>query len=84
MGEVMTGQVLEVVPLLLRLGSNRIWMDYDEEADVLYMSFGEPQEADDSELTEDEVIVRYKEDEVIGVTVLNAKERFQDAEGRGL
>ena len=77
MGKVMTGQVLEVVPLLLRLGSNRIWMDYDEEADVLYMSFGEPQEADDSELTEEEMIVRYKGDEVIGVTVLNAKERWQ-------
>lgn len=57
-------------------------MDYDEEADVLYMSFGEPREADDSELTEEDVIVRYKEDEVIGVTVLNAKGRLQDAEER--
>jgi hypothetical protein len=29
--------------------SNRIWIDYDEDADVLYVSFQKPQHADDSE-----------------------------------
>jgi len=32
---------------------------YDRERDVLYISFGEVQEADDSELTGNDVVARY-------------------------
>ena len=47
---------------------------YDAEADVLYVHFREG-EATDSELTEDDVIVRYDGDEVIGLTILHASKR---------
>ena len=55
--------------------SKDIWYDYDQEVDVLYLSFGEPRPADDSELTDDDLIIRYDNDEIIGVTILNASKR---------
>ena len=37
-----------------------VWASYDEEADVLYLHFKKPNQADDTEMTEDEIIVRYE------------------------
>ena len=52
-----------------------LWSSYDTEADTLYINFKKPSHADDSELTEDDVIIRYEEGEVIGLTFLHASER---------
>jgi uncharacterized protein YuzE len=49
-----------------------IWSDYDLEADTLYVHFKKPNHADHSEMTEDDIIVRYEKDEIIGMTILNA------------
>ena len=49
-------------------------IDYDEEADVLYISFGKPQPADDSEEVNN-VIYRFRENELIGITVPSFKSR---------
>lgn len=49
-------------------------IDYDEEADVLYISFGKPQPADDSEEVND-VIYRFRQNELIGITVPSFKSR---------
>ncbi|MCH7614017.1 MAG: DUF2283 domain-containing protein [Candidatus Marinimicrobia bacterium] len=51
--------------------------DYDEEADVLYISIGEPQEALGIDIGEGS-IVKYKEDvrEVVGLTLIGIKERL--------
>ncbi len=48
---------------------------HDEEQDILYISFGKVQEADDSELTGNDVVIRYRKGEVIGVTVLEFSKR---------
>lgn len=40
--------ILESVPYLLNMPSKKMWVDYDDEADVLYISFRKPQHADDS------------------------------------
>lgn len=48
---------------------------YDAEGDVLYIHFGEPSRATDSELTDDDLIVRYDGEEVIGLTILHASRR---------
>lgn len=48
-----------------------MWSFYNEEADVLYINFKKPSIATDSELTDDDVIVRYQDDEVIGLTILH-------------
>ena len=51
-------------------------MDYDPEGDVLYISFGKkPQSADDSDVTEEGVIVRLKRGKIVGVTIPNVKKR---------
>ncbi len=55
--------------------SERIWVTYDEEADVLYVNFKKPSHADDSELTDDDIIIRYEKGQIVGITVLNASKR---------
>ncbi|RIK39042.1 MAG: hypothetical protein DCC55_19280 [Chloroflexi bacterium] len=52
-----------------------MWLSYDAEADVLYINFRKPSTATDSELTDDDVIIRYDGDEVVGYTVLHASQR---------
>lgn len=69
--------IIESLPNLLRLPSKQIWFDFDEEADVLYVSFERPQGATDSELTEEGVLMRYRGDQLVGVTILNAGKRLR-------
>lgn len=57
---------------LAKYGQDKLFIDYDEEADVLYVSFGKPQKADDSIHGEDDIIRRKKGNKVIGLTILNA------------
>ncbi len=68
-------RVLPLVPQLLEIPHRRIWVTYDEEADVLYINFKKPSHADDSELTDDDVIIRYEQGQVVGLTILNASKR---------
>ncbi|HFE53047.1 MAG TPA: DUF2283 domain-containing protein [Bacteroidetes bacterium] len=67
--------MLELVPGRVKSRRRQLWITYDDQADVLYVNFERPGRADDSELTEDHVIVRYREGEVVGITVLNASKR---------
>jgi uncharacterized protein YuzE len=48
---------------------------YDAEADVLYINFKKPSRATDSEMTDDDILVRYEGEEVVGLTVLHASKR---------
>jgi len=48
---------------------------YDEEADVLYLSFRRPQRATDSEVRDDGIIVRKRGKEIVGLTILDASTR---------
>ena len=48
---------------------------YDEEADVLYVHFEESGRSTDSELTSDDIILRYDGDSIIGITILHASQR---------
>lgn len=72
-------QIIGLAPQLLRLPSRQIWVSYDPEADVLYLNFKKPSHADDTELTDDDVLIRYEQGEVVGVTILHASQRFQQA-----
>ncbi|MDP2423385.1 MAG: DUF2283 domain-containing protein [Bacteroidales bacterium] len=55
-----------------------VWSSYDSEADVLYLHFKKPNHADNSEMTEDEIIVRYEDKEIIGLTILNVSNRIKN------
>jgi hypothetical protein len=45
-------EVYEFVPHFIKLPENRMSIDYNKEADVLYMGFKRPQKATDSEIWE--------------------------------
>lgn len=68
-------QVLTVVPQVLQLHRKNVWFSYDEEADVLYLNFKKPNRADDSELLDNDVLVRYEGEEIVGVTIMNASKK---------
>jgi uncharacterized protein YuzE len=66
---------LKLVPVVRQTPSGYLWSSYDRDADVLYINFKKPSRATDSELTDDDVIIRYEGDEVIGLTILHASRR---------
>ena len=69
-------QIYAATPHLLRLPGQKAWVDYDEGADVLYVSLKRPQKATESEyLDEEGVILSYRNDELVGITVLDASKR---------
>ncbi|PWB50128.1 MAG: hypothetical protein C3F06_13490 [Candidatus Methanoperedenaceae archaeon] len=57
------------------INKERIWTSYDKDADVLYINFKKPSHADDSELTDDDILIRYEKGEIVGITILNASKR---------
>ncbi len=66
---------LKLVPMVKHSPRRYLWSSYDAEADTLYVSFKQPSQATDSELTDDDVILRYEGDEIIGFTILRASKR---------
>ncbi len=66
---------MEALKILEKPGA--INWDYDEEADVLYMSIGEPRTALGVDIG-DGVIVRYDEGqrEVVGLTLIGLRDRL--------
>ncbi|MCL0062227.1 DUF2283 domain-containing protein [Thermodesulfovibrionales bacterium] len=53
-----------------------MWIDYDKETGVLYISFRRPQKATESvTLKEKGLLLRYKNSQLVGITVLDASKR---------
>ena len=67
--------ITEMIPHFVKLPETKMWIDYDKEAEVLYISFKRPQKATDSEMLENGVLLRYKEKELVGITILEASKR---------
>jgi uncharacterized protein YuzE len=64
---------LELLPALIKAHEGSVWVTYDAEGDVLYVSFTQPNVADYSDEIERDVLARYDVDgKLIGYTVLNA------------
>jgi uncharacterized protein YuzE len=70
--------LMEAVRILEK--ADRIDWDYDEEADVLYLSIGKPRKAVGIDIG-DGVVVRYdeKKKEVVGLTVLGVRARLLES-----
>jgi uncharacterized protein YuzE len=63
---------LNLAKMINDLPSQDFWTAYDAKADVLYINFYQPSlPADDSELTDNDVIIRYQGNEIIGLSILN-------------
>ncbi|MCG2693243.1 DUF2283 domain-containing protein [Candidatus Parcubacteria bacterium] len=72
MEKVLVKNVYKSIPALLKFPSQHSWVDYDKEADVLYLSFEKPQQASDSEILDNDVILRRRNNKLVGMTILNA------------
>ena len=76
MAEEVKKVVVDAIPMLLDFPAKRFHVDYDKEADVLYISFERPQKVTDTEVTDEGILLRYRGDKLVGVTILNAS-RFK-------
>ncbi len=68
-------EAIKAIAHIIKMPETKMWIDYDKEADVLYLSFKRPQRASDSEMLKDGILLRYKDDELVGITVLEASKR---------
>ncbi len=64
-----------ILPYILK--HKNIWTSFDKEADVLYIHFKNPNRADHSELTDDGIIIRYENEEVIGLSIMHVSQRIK-------
>ncbi len=70
--EELAGRCTAMVQDVLKLPEKSIWIDYDKEADVLYMSFRKPQRAKKTDEIQDDILIRKDGKKIVGVTILNA------------
>ncbi|MBE8540148.1 DUF2283 domain-containing protein [Geoglobus acetivorans] len=69
-------KIVDAIPVLLEFPTGRFHVDYDREADVLYISFERLQKATDTEVTDEGILLRFRDDKLVGITILNAS-RFK-------
>jgi uncharacterized protein YuzE len=74
----MEGIFMEAVRILEK--KEHVNWDYDEEADVLYLSIGKPRKATGVDIGQG-VVVRYdeKKREVVGLTILGVRARLAES-----
>jgi uncharacterized protein YuzE len=75
MARVAIDQYLSLIDAVRHTPQRYLWSSYDAEADVLYINFKKPSHATDSELTDEDVIIRYENEAIIGLTILHASKR---------
>ena len=74
MDKTIVKQIQPLLPQIVALSKNKksLSFDYDKEADVLYVSFEKPQKATDTEMINDDVLLRKRNNDIVGVTILHA------------
>ena len=75
MAEIAMQNYLNLIPTVKQSPKGYLWSSYDSEADVLYINFKKPSHATDSELTDEDIIIRYEGEFVVGITILHASKR---------
>jgi uncharacterized protein YuzE len=60
----------------LVLKPEKLDIDYDEKADVLYISVGKAKETDDSIEPQEGVVLRTRKSELVGITIIGLKNHF--------
>ncbi len=75
MAEVIITDIMQALKAVSHSNADNLHIRFDKEADVMYVSFEPPIPADDSEMGEDDILYRYKNGEVIGLTVTRFSNR---------
>jgi hypothetical protein len=65
MAEVIITDIMQALKAVSHSNADNLHIRYDKEADVMYVSFGPPIPADDSEMGEDDIL----NGEIVGLTV---------------
>jgi uncharacterized protein YuzE len=73
--ELSVTHLLKAVSHLTRLPKTHMWLDYDSEADVVYLHFEEHPSSNHSELRDDGIILDYNDERLVGLTILEASHR---------
>ncbi len=60
---------------MVKLSFEHLWVDYDKETDVLYLSFRKPQRATKTIETDDGILIRKDGNKIVGLTILDASSR---------
>lgn len=67
--------LLKVLANFIKLPTKKMWLDYDDEVDVLYVHFEEKPTSTHSEMTDEGIILDYQEERLVGLTILDASQR---------
>jgi len=71
-----TSGALALARQVRQFPSSKMWLDYDEEADVLYISLKRPQRATETiDLDQKGILLHYRNKDLVGITVLDASHR---------
>lgn len=65
---------IEIMPYLMSMPSKHIELDYDKQADVAYISFEKPQQATNTETLDNGMLVRRRNNKIVGLTIMNASQ----------
>ena len=74
MAEIEIENILKVLKTVNNSHVKDMHVRYDQEA-AMYVNFGAPIPADDSELAENNILYRYREGEIVGITVTHFTDR---------
>lgn len=67
--------LLRATANLVKLPTRKMWFDYDARTDVVYRHFTEQSTSTHSEMSDEGIILDYHEDELVGLTILDASQR---------
>ncbi len=73
-------EIMKLIPHVVKSSQKKVWIDYDEGADVLYINFTYPPNAVEHEEDENGIIRNYDEDgKLTGLTIIAAKRFAEEA-----
>jgi uncharacterized protein YuzE len=70
-------EIFKALPFIKKSGVKHIWFDFDNKADVLYISLERPQKATDTDILEDGIFLRTRGKKVVGITVTHISKKFK-------
>lgn len=67
--------LLKALANFVKLPATKMWLDYDADVDVLYLHFEEKPASTHSDMTDEGIILDYRYDTLVGLTILDALQR---------
>jgi uncharacterized protein YuzE len=68
---------MEKAKVKASISIDNLQIEHDKDADVLYISFGDPKEANDSIEVQDGIVCRLKDNKLIGITITSFSKRLK-------